>query len=101
MKANPITVKQVEYHKLEKYIQQVYGFEVPEFSIVGMEEWNKDSYHLFHMKKKPLNPYDQKALDRWKAAPLEFPRYVLRRILQDMVNNGHLEEGSYLISVFW
>lgn len=101
MKVGTATVKQIEHHELEKYIQEVYGFEDPKFSIVAMEEWNNDSDHLFHMKKEPLDPYDQKGLDRWKAYPLDHHPYRLRVILQDMVNNGHLEEGNYLISVCW
>ena len=101
MKSKVMTVKQVEYHDLEEHIRQVYGLEDPKerFSVIAMEEWRNDSQHSFCMKKEPLDTYDQKALDRWKAAPLEFPRLSLRVILQDMVNNGYLGEGNYLITV--
>lgn len=103
MKVNPVTVNEADYKELEAHIRQVYGFEDPNemFSIVAMEEWNNDSNYLFHMEREPLNVWDQKKFDEWKADPLGFHQYRLRGILQDMVNNGHLKEGSYLISVCW
>ena len=103
MKVETITVNKVEYKKLEAHIHQVYGFEDPKemFSIVAMEEWGNDSDHLFHMEKKLLEKWDQHHLDKWKADPLGWHTYILRVILQDMVNNGYLEEGDLLIEVCW
>ena len=103
MKLETRTVNKVEYHKLEAHIRQVYDFEDPKgmFSIVAIEEWTNDSDHRFHMEKKPLSEWDQKYLDAWKANPLGFCQYTLRPILQDMVNNGHLEEGNLLVTVCW
>ena len=102
MKEVLITVRRVEYSELEEYIKHIYGFEDPKgrFSVVAMEEWGNSSNYLFHMKKKPLNKWEQSDLDSWKANPL-VPQWMLRVILQDMVNGGHLEEGNYLIAVCW
>jgi len=103
MKIEQVTVNQIEYHELEAYIRQVYGFDDPKeiFSIVAMEEWRNDSQHSFCLTRESLDEWQQRNLDRWKADPLGFHQYTLREILQDMVNNDHLEEGEYLILVCW
>lgn len=103
MKEELMMVKRVEYHELEKHIRHVYGFEDPKglFSVVAMEEWNNDSDHLFRMERKPLDKWERRDLDEWRARPLGFFRYRLHTILQDMVNNGYLEEGNHLIAVCW
>lgn len=103
MKLETTTVNKIGYKELESYIRQVYSFEDPKgmFSIVAMEEWRNDSDHLFHMKKEPLDDWEQKDLRSWKADPLGFHLYKLHVILQDMVNNARLEEGNLLIGVYW
>lgn len=103
MKFKTMTIRQVEYHELEAHIRQVYGFEDPKelFSIIAMQEWRNDSQHLFCLNRKPLDKWQQRDLDKWKADPLGFHQYRLYAILQDMVNNGHLEEGFLLVTVCW
>ncbi len=103
MKLETMTVNIVECHELELHIRLFYAFEDPKgmFSIVAMEEWTNDSDHLYDLKKRPLDEWEQKDLDKWKGDPLGFHPYTLRPILQDMMNNGHLEEGKLLIRVCW
>jgi len=103
MKTEKKTVHVVEYQELEEWIRQVYEFEDPKhmFSVVAMEEWNNDSEHLFPLRKEPLDKWQQKELDDWKSEPLGYHSYKLHTILQDMTNNGRLEEGNLLVSVYW
>ena len=98
-----LLVNIIDYWDVEKIIRNAYGFDDPKeaFSIVAMEEWNNDTDHLFHLETKPLDKWQQKDLDKWKADPVGFHQYILYPILQDMVNNGHLEPGPYLIRVCW
>lgn len=102
-----MTVRRVECHELEDFIRiEVYGFDDPEgnFSIVAMEKWGNDSCHFFAVKKKPLSEYERTMLEEWKQDPLGRQTHFLHFlyvILQDMANNGHIEEGNWLISVSW
>lgn len=103
MKVETMTVAKVEYHDLEDYVRQAYLFYDPTgcFSVVAMEEWNNDSCHLYQLERDPLKEWEQKELDEWKANPWGSKQYILRTILQDMVNNGYLKEGNLLVSVCW
>jgi hypothetical protein len=103
MKVEKMTVNRVEYSELEAHIRQVYGIDDPKqsFSIVAMEEWRNDSAHSFSLEAESLSEYDAKALAKWKADPCGYHLYMLRPILIDMVNNGTLELGNYLITVCW
>ena len=103
MKLETMTVNRVDYKELESHIRQVYSFEDPRgmFSIVLMEEWTNDSDHLFHVRKEPLDKWEQEEFNTWKADPLGFHQYRLHVILQDMANNGHISKGDLLIGVCW
>ena len=101
MKLKKMTVSKVGYSELDYFIRWIYCLGTKrEFSIVAMEEWRNDSYHLFSLKKKPLNECEERDLTEWKTDPFGC-HYKLRVILQDLVNNGHLEEGNLLIEVCW
>jgi len=104
MNIEKMTVNRVEYFELEAHIRRVYGIDDPKemFSIVAMEEWNNSSSHLFNLNwTEPLNEYDAKRLAEWKCDPFGYHPYMLWVILTDMVNNGALEPGNYLITVCW
>jgi len=90
----------VDDNILEAFIKRVYGITDWNFSLVAMEEWHNDSEHEFSVSREPL--------DKWQAQDLDdlmfnngSANYMLSVLFQDMCNNGHIEEGEYLVRVCW
>jgi len=91
-------VKVVSVFDLEKAAVEKYGQE-PE--IVVSEEWSNDSAHKFEIVGR----------DRWTKLDTEdFNKFkdngyasygICRQILEDLVADGDLEPGTYLVEIYW
>ena len=105
--------KYIECHDLERFIVKVYGvFEFSpawkrgsklpytNFSIVAMEEWGNYQEHSFTVKRERLDKWDREGLREFMESPCN-KSYMLHILLTDMCNNGYIEPGEYLVSVYW
>jgi len=90
-----------EYWDLEDLIKKVYGiFDDRYFSIIAMEEWHNGSSHEFSVSRGPFNKWERADLDEFMQTSGS-KNYMLYILLQDMCNQGHIEEGEYLVRVCW
>ena len=86
---------------LEELIKGVYGiFDDRYFSIIAMEEWHNDSSHEFSVSRGPISKWGRADLDGFMQTSGSV-NYGLYLLLQDMCNQGHIEEGEYLVRVSW
>ena len=59
-----------------------------------------DTDHVFDIKKEPIADYDAEVIaDIVKRGFIE--EYQLDLIMTDMCNRGHLDAGTYVVSVSW
>ena len=101
MKVKKIEVFEVGYDEVERSIAKFYGLpENADVSVIAMEEWVNDSDHLFVVSPDPLDKWERKDVQRFKANP-SGAHYVLHSLLQDMSFCGYIEPGQYLITVCW
>ena len=86
----------VDCNDLQDFIEEVYG---QIYEIVAEEEWNNYESHNFTISKEDINSYDLPKLNFFKKGNPK--QYSLRVILQDLCNQDFIEEGDYLINVYW
>jgi hypothetical protein len=79
----------------------VYGLPPGTYNVVADQEWNNDSSYTGYAEKAPLDNYDQKKLDEFKASHGKKGSYMLNILLSDCTNQGLIEPGKYLIKVSW
>lgn len=97
LKVTTKTVHEVEYSELDRFASEVYGRNV---EIVPAEEWSNYESHSFDIKKKPFDEYDaERMLNFMEAGKQTFG--ITRLLLTDMVNNGLIPEGEYLVGIYW
>jgi len=99
-------VIEIDYNELEDIVNKHYGLRAKDpygnglYSFVATEECGNDSDHSFSVPKaEPLDEYDQKKIKRLRGTG--HSRYSNYAILQDLVNNGVLAPGEYLVKVCW
>jgi hypothetical protein len=90
------TVIEVDYKELEDLIKDTYRHE---FDIVADQEWNNDESHSVEFQKGVSDNYTRRTVDTFKKDGSG--NFVLYALMQDMVNEGILEEGQYLIGICW
>lgn len=87
-------VFEVDYTDLEEFIEEVYGHSI---ELVADQEWNNDESHPISISKKALsNPSKIKVFKETGKGD-----WLMYHLLEDMCNNGLIEEGHYLINVNW
>lgn len=96
------TVIEMDYYELETIVNNHYN--LPHngdgYEFVAVQECGNDSSHTFYIPKaEPLSKWDQKSIEELKLG--KHPCYCNHAILQDLVNNGVLAPGEYLIKVSW
>lgn len=92
------TVITVEYGDLEKFIAVHYGRK--KVSIPSMEECiNDTSLTITVTGPARLDNYDLALLDQFAKGKEE--SYLLRTIIQDLVNRCYLPPAKYLINISW
>jgi hypothetical protein len=87
---------EIGYKELEELIEKTYG---REYCTVSGEEWYNDSSHRYALKMAKLDEHEIAELQVWRTQGTG--KYLLRTILQDMVNNGNLDAGHYTVEVCW
>lgn len=101
LKIETKTIQSVDIYELDKFIktylpQYLDGKdkmleEIRDYEVVAYEEWNNDESHELEVR----------------ATSEEFEKYTdslmynLGAILDLLCSKGHIEEGSYVIKVFW
>ena len=85
-----------DYNEVEKLIKEKLNIE---YEILAGEECSNYSAKRFVIRKKPLDDYDSSKLEELKAG--KHPNYCTDILLQVLVNEGHLEPGTYIIDCSW
>lgn len=95
------TVIEMDYSELEDIVNKHYKLKgESKYSFVATAECGNDSDHSFNVPRtKPLDKWAQKNIQELKEG--RYPSYCNHDILQDLVNNGVLAPGEYLIRVSW
>ncbi len=94
---NTETRNVVDYHELERKIQDHYG--VKEFSIPCDQETGNDCSLDFSISKGELDDYATKELEKFKETGRH--HNLLSELLTDMANNDIIPEGDWLIYICW
>jgi hypothetical protein len=91
------TILSVDYQDLERYILQVTGHKACLPSIL---ECSNDTYHRFTVNREPEPPAERLAhLASLLHHPVE--EFCIDEYLNAMCQLGHLEPGTYVVSVSW
>ena len=90
------TVFKVDYNDLDDFISEVYGHR---YEIVADEELSNYSSKEFDIKKEVLDDYDSKSLQEFIDDGKG--QFNARLILIDLCNKGLIEEGDYIIKIYW
>jgi len=87
----------VQYFDLEEFIELEYGRTI---EIPANEELSNGCSQLMKLSSnEPLSEYRLKQLDEWEETG--DGSFMLRIIMQDMVNRNVIPEGNYLIEISW
>jgi hypothetical protein len=97
LKGTKKTVIEVDYHDVDQVITKEYG---RDYECVAYEEWGNYQDHSLNIKKEPLDEFELEDLERWKSGDKK-ARCSVYVFLTDLCNQGKIEEGEYLINVFW
>ncbi len=85
-----------DYNEVEKLIKDKLNIE---YEILPGEECNNGTNLEFDLKKNPLDKWETKDFENLKAGKNE--GFALNVLLQVLVNEGHLEPGTYIIDCSW
>ena len=98
LKSRTTTYIEVDYSDLDAFISEVYGHD---FESAACEEWSNDSQHKIIIPGKYVfSDDDYESIQRFRRGD-GYDSFILRAIMQNMVNNDVLPPGNYLISVSW
>lgn len=97
-------VIEIDYYELEGIVNKHYNLALDKYgrgySFVATEECGNDSSHSFNVEgAEPLDKYDLGKIEELRAG--QHPTYCNQAIIQDLVNNGALAPGEYLVQVCW
>jgi hypothetical protein len=84
-----------DYKEMEEQIIKVYN---QKYDIVASEELGNGSNLAYEMEIDER--YTRERVISWLGIK-KFDNWMLRSLLQDMVNNHNLPEGNYLIRIYW
>lgn len=91
----------VRYYDFESFVKEHYGHAI---KIVAAEEWSNDTQHLY----KNITVDDKQKWTRWDLE--DWAKFInggmasygiTRSILEDLVAEGVIEPGNYIITVSW
>lgn len=91
------TYTQMDYDELDKMVQEHIGVK---YESVAENEWNNDSSYTFSVKREPLDKWDKKTLEVFRAGNREGNLWA-HIVLQELVNLNILPEGDFLVEVSW
>lgn len=93
---NKIEFTVIDYRNIEKKIQA--HFNRPDYNIVADEEWNNDSQHTYEDVNGEVD--HPVVVEEFKAGR-GFASFGLHHLLNQMVADGALAAGNYVIEVCW
>jgi hypothetical protein len=99
MKMQSKLVHVVDYGDFEDFVNQQYALGPGGYCFPADEETSNDTAKTYRIKKEPLDSWNQRSLDKFKAGEQE--QFMARTLLQDFVNRDLLPEGEYVIKVSW
>lgn len=98
------TVIEIDYDELEGIVNRHYGIQDKQggegYSFVATQECGNDCSFTFHVPSaKPLDKWEQEDIQKLRETGHSPWRNSV--IIQDLVNNGVLAPGEYLVKVSW
>jgi len=90
------TVIEMDYNEFEELVKKVYG---RKWSFVADQELRNDTSWTCRVEKEELDEFELSDIEKFKQGELH--TYLANTLLTDLVNNGHLQPGDYLIEVCW
>lgn len=96
-----LTAHVITYHDFEAFAEMHYGHD-PE--IVASEEWSNDTQHLYKgVTAEDKSKWTKLDIESWNdfLAVGTSSYGITRSILEDLVADGILEPGNYIIDVSW
>lgn len=104
MKIKTKTIHHVDYSELERFIQEVYGFE---YEMASDMETSNDTSHEFRVTfveardlDNPNSP-DSHRLQDWKSSQGRKQMWGPQLILLDLLRQGKIPEGDYVVRISW
>lgn len=93
------TIHEVDSYDLEQFVAEITG--VTDYSFVATEECGNDSIHDFTVKSDPaIYEMNEEDVDKWLAS--DGRTWITNNdILNWLCVKGHIEAGTYLVSVCW
>lgn len=96
LKCETETVINVDMYDLENFIQEVTGHK---YEIQAGEEWGNDSEHRFTINGK-LYKWESEDWAKFKAGQMKrSATNKLRAYLQGLCVDGHIQAGTYIVSL--
>lgn len=94
-------MKDVLYHvmtdrEFDDIVKKTYGHE---YNFVADNECINDSEHAFNRVAGNLHTYDLEELEKFRETGHSF--MITHTLLNDMVKNGIIPSGDYLVTVRW
>jgi hypothetical protein len=97
------TVIEIDYNEFEDIVRKTYGLAERDsnaYSFVATEECGNDSTHEFVVDKiEKLDEWEIESIHKLIAG--KCPTYCNDTIFQDLVNQGILQPGTYIVNVCW
>jgi len=97
------TVFTVDYHEIEKLIDEHYGEKAgfkERFNLACIEEQGNDTdYNIFVEKGEIDDEYDQEYLKPYNNG--RYRNYSTQTFLNDLCDKDIIPEGDYLINISW
>lgn len=87
----------VNYKDLEKFVSEIY--DLYDYSFAAVEECGNDSTHEFNIDGK-IDDYDTDDIENILNSK-SVNTYQNDLVLNLLCRGGHIEPGTYLISVSW
>lgn len=90
-------VNSIYYRTLNKFINEFYDKE--DYSLVEDIEATNDTVVCYKVSKRELDMFEQTTLHKFVNKSII--GYTLPTLLLDLCNKGVIEEGNYLIEIYW
>lgn len=101
LKCEKKTVIEVDYKDLEAYFEAVYG---QKWCFCSSEEANNDNVYEYAVggphAEDEMDEWDREKFEAWVKDGTFWP-FGTHSLMEEMHRNGLLEEGEYIIKVWW
>ena len=87
-------VKIIDSQDFKKFVESIYS---GCYDFEALQESNNDSSHKFNVSKKDY--FDNDYAEKIRIG--NYPDFSIRDVLRCLIEDGHIEEGTYIIDVCW